>query len=159
VSVPDAPNSGRDFWRCDRFSALLLVALAGGVAWQCRTLPLGSLGEPGPAAWPLLLAVLLGLLALAILAGAATSPPVRALRWGERWHALAIIGAAAFAASALETLGFRLTILAVLLFLIGVVERRRLLPTLLVSFGLSFGMHFVFSRWLKVPLPIGLFGL
>jgi hypothetical protein len=59
----------------------------------------------------------------------------------------------------LETLGFRLTLLAVLLFLIGVVERRRLLPTLAVSLGLSFGLHAVFSQWLKVPLPIGLLGL
>jgi hypothetical protein len=47
----------------------------------------------------------------------------------------------------------------VLLFLIGVVERRPALPTLAVSIGLAFGTHLVFARWLKVPLPIGVLGI
>lgn len=149
----------RTLWRSDRVSAAVLLLLAAGVAWQCRTLPFGSIGQPGPAAWPLALAALLALLSIAVFAGGGNAPSLRSLQWGEKWHALAVIAAGAFAAAALETLGFRLTVLAVLLFLIGIVERRRLVPTVLVSLGLSFGIHAVFSHWLKVPLPVGLLGL
>lgn len=156
----DNDGGGRSvFWRCDRVAAIALLILAAAAAWQSRLLPFGDLSQPGPAAWPLTLALLLAALSLAIFLGGGASTPLRALHWGEKWHALAVLGAVAFAAAALETLGFRLAILASLLFLIGAVERRPLLPTLLVSFGLSFGTHFVFSSWLKVPLPIGLFGL
>lgn len=152
-------TGGGRFWRSDRVAALVLLALAGGIAWQCRRLPLGSFAEPGPAAWPLLLGILLAILSIAIFANGGNTALLRSIRWDERRHAACILGAAVFAALALETLGFRLTVLLMLLFLIGVAERRPLLPTILVSAGLSFGTHFAFSHWLKVPLPVGLFGL
>lgn len=152
-------DGGRSLWRCDRVVAILLLALAAGVAWECRHLPFGSISQPGPAAWPLALAALLALLSLAVFAGATASPASRELQWGERRHAFAVIMAAAFAALALETLGFPLTMLVLLLFLIGVIERRRLLPTILVSAGIAFGTYFIFAYALKVPLPRGLLGL
>lgn len=157
TGVNDSGRSGA-FWRCDRIAAAILLALAAATVWQSLRLPLGSLGEPGPAAWPLLLAVLLGLLAVAIFAGGGHSPLLRSLQWGEKRHALALIGAACFAAATFETLGFRLSIFVTLLFLIGVIERRRPLPTLLVSLGLSFGTYYIFAHWLRTPLPIGLLG-
>jgi hypothetical protein len=159
VNPPASTRGDSGFWRSDRIAALFLFALAAGVFWQCRRLPLGSLAEPGPAAWPALLAVLLAALAAAIFAGGRTSPAISRVAWSEGRHAAALLVAAGFAAAMLETLGFRLTVLAVLLFLIGVVERRRALPTVAVSVGLSFGTHLVFAQWLRVPLPIGLFGL
>jgi putative tricarboxylic transport membrane protein len=149
----------RGVWRSDRIAALALLLLAAGTAWQSLRLPLGSVAEPGAAAWPLLLSLLLGLLSVAIFAAAGQSPLLRALRWDERRHAVCILIAAGFAAAALETLGFRLTTFVMLLFLIGVAERRPVIPTVLVSLGLSFGTYHVFSHWLKVPLPVGLFGL
>lgn len=149
----------RGGWRSDIVAALALLLLSVATAWQSLRLPVGSLAEPGAAAWPLLLSLLLGLLSLAIFVTAGQSPLLRALRWDERRHAICILIAAGFAAAALETLGFRLTILVMLLFLIGVAERRRPVPTILVSLGLSFGTYHVFSSWLKVPLPVGLFGL
>lgn len=159
MSRPASTRGGSGFWRSDRIAALFLFALAAGVLWQCRRLPVGSLAEPGPAAWPALLAVLLGSLAVAIFATGRASPSESRIAWSEGRHAAALLAAAGFAALSLETLGFRLTVLAVLLFLIGVVERRRALPTVAVSVGLSFGTHLVFAQWLKVPLPRGLFGL
>lgn len=152
-------NGRSTFWRCDRIASLVLLGLAAGVIWQALRLPLGSLGEPGPAAWPLLLAVLLGLLSIAVFVFGGQSPLLGSLQWGEKRHALALLGAASFAAATLETLGFRLCIFLILLFLIGVIERRRPLPTLLVSLALSFGAFYLFTHWLKTPLPIGLLGL
>jgi putative tricarboxylic transport membrane protein len=159
VTTESPAAGGGGFWRADRIAAAFLFALALAVAWQCRRLPLGGLGEPGPAAWPLLLAALLALLSIAIFAAGRASPPLASLGWSERGHALAVVGAAAFAAAALETLGYRLTVLATLLFLLGAVERRRPLPALAVAVGLAFGTHLVFARWLRVPLPVGVLGL
>lgn len=155
----NADSAQRRFWSGDRAAAAFLLALAAGTAWAGRKLPLGSLRDPGPAAWPLLLAALLALLGAAIFLGRREgAPPVLPGR-DEARRALAIFGAAIFIAATLETLGFRLTILAASLFLIGVVEKRPALPTLLVSFALSFGLHVLFAKLLKVPLPIGLLGL
>jgi putative tricarboxylic transport membrane protein len=140
-------SSAAGFWRSDRIAAVALLLLAGFVAWQCRALPLGSFSRPGPAAWPLALAALLAVFAAAIFVG------------GERRRAIALLLAGGFAAAALETLGYRVTMLAVLLFLIGGVERRPILTSLAVAFGLAFGTHAVFSMLLRVPLPAGVLGL
>ena len=147
------------FWRCDRIASVVLLVLAAGVIWQALRLPLGSLGEPGPAAWPLLLATLLGVLSVAVFISGGHSPLLSSLQWGEKRHALALLGAASFAAATLEVLGFRLCIFLILLFLIGVIERRRPLPTLLVALALSFGAFYLFTHWLKTPLPVGMFGI
>jgi putative tricarboxylic transport membrane protein len=141
------------WWRGDRLAAVALLALATWIAWACRSLPLGTLARPGPAAWPLALAGLLALLAPFIFCIRNQAPLPR---FEEKWHALAVLAAGAFAAAALEPLGYRLTMLAVLLFLIGVVERRSVLATLLVAGGLAFGTHYLFAGLLKVPLPVGL---
>jgi hypothetical protein len=86
-------------------------------------------------------------------------PALRAMRWGELRHALLILGSVAFAALAIERLGYRLTMLATVAFLVGVVERRPAMPTALIALGLSFGTHFVFWTLLRVPLPAGPFGI
>jgi putative tricarboxylic transport membrane protein len=152
------PIGGERLRHNDRLAAVALLLLAAWVAWLCCSLPLGSLARPGPAAWPLALAVLLALLAVTLFFGgrvrrSATVGPSEARR------AIALLLAGGFAAAALETLGYPLTMLAVLLFLIGVVERRPILLTLAVSSGLAFGTHLAFARLLKVPLPAGLLGL
>jgi len=140
-------------WRSDRLAAIALLALAAWVAWECRSLPLGTLARPGPAAWPLALAGLLALLTPFIFFSGSRAPLPR---FEEKWHALAVLAAGAFAATALEPLGYRLTMLAVLLFLLGVVERRSIVATLIVSLGLALGTHYLFAGLLKVPLPAGL---
>jgi hypothetical protein len=71
---------------------------------------------------------------------------------------LAILAASVFAVSALERLGYRLTVLLVLAFLIGIVERRGWMQTLVFSFGLAFGSFFLFYTLLRVPLPEGPLG-
>jgi hypothetical protein len=71
---------------------------------------------------------------------------------------VAVVAAAAFAALAIGSLGYRLTILAVLVALIGLVERKPLLPTLLIAFALSFGSYWLFVRVVRIPLPAGPWG-
>jgi len=72
---------------------------------------------------------------------------------------VAIFAACAFAALGLERLGYRLTICVALLFLLGVVERKR--PVVAVAFAAGFaaGTYFLFDTLLRVQLPRGPFGL
>ncbi len=82
-------------------------------------------------------------------------------QWPDRagaWRAIVLLGGLASAAVALETLGFRLTAFAFTsLLLIGLGVRR---PVVIAVFALvsGFGLFHVFYFWLKVPLPVGVFG-
>lgn len=142
----------------DRVAGLVLVAFALAVARASLALPLGSLRDPGPGFLPMLLALLLAGLALAVVAGGRRSTPVRLLRWPERWHALAILGGCAFAALALERLGYRLTVFALVVFLMRVMERKKAAVAVIAGLGLSLGSFFLFATLLKVPLPRGPLG-
>ena len=142
----------------DRIAGTALALLAVFVLWQSRALPLGSLANPGPAYMPTALAtlLLLGGIAIAVLGGA--SPPAASVRFGEWRHAVAIAVACAFAALALERLGYRLTITTMLLFLLGVVERKRPVAAAIFAAALAGGTFLLFDGILRVPLPRGPLG-
>jgi putative tricarboxylic transport membrane protein len=143
----------------DRVGAAALLLLAVGVAWESRRLPLGTHHGPGPGYFPFLLAAALALLALVIIARRGEAPPVGSLSWVEIPRALAIFGAAGFAALALERLGYRLTVVALLAFLLGLVERRRPWLVVVLAVGVALGSFWVFDTLLRVPLPRGPAGL
>ncbi len=143
----------------DRVGGGALALLALLVLWESRALPLGSLRNPGPAYMPVVLALSALVLGLLIVAGGGRSEPLAAVGWGEARHALIILGACAFAALALERLGYRLTMLLMLAFLVRVVERRGVLAAVAFSAGVAWGSFYLFSTLLRVPLPRGPWGL
>ena len=59
----------------------------------------------------------------------------------------------------LEPLGFRLTMLLFYLFLLYALGRQKIIVTALVALAGSFGVFYVFVKMLKIPLPVGLFGI
>jgi len=142
-------------WSVDRVSGVALILLALGVIWEAQKLPLGTLYNPGPGYMPTLLAIILGALGLGIVVMDGESVGFRSLGWGEGRHALAILGACAFAALALERIGYRLTTLVVLVVILGVVERKRPLLVGILSLALSLGSYYVFHNLLRVQLPRG----
>lgn len=143
----------------DRLSGAVLVALAAAVALEARAYPLGTLRDPGPAFVPVVLAGLLALFGLVVAVSGRQAPPLRALAWPEARHAVAILGACAFAALALEPLGYRLTVFLLVAAVTGLLERRHPLAALAVAAGLSALSFYVFADVLRVPLPRGPFGL
>ena len=143
----------------DRVAGAALVVFGLFVLHQSRSLPLGTLANPGPAYVPVALAALLVLGGAAIAALGGRSPTVTALGFGEWRHALAILAACAFCALALERLGYRLTILLALLFLLGVVERKPPAAALVFAVAFAAGTFFLFDTLLRVPLPRGPLGL
>jgi hypothetical protein len=79
--------------------------------------------------------------------------------WVEWRHAVAIFAACAFAALALERLGYRATVALTLAFLLGVVERKGIVFTAVFSLALALASFLLFDTLLRVPLPRGPFGL
>jgi putative tricarboxylic transport membrane protein len=142
----------------DRTSASVLVLFALLVIWESRLLPLGSFRQPGPAYVPVLLASLLLIFGVLLILTAGRAPSLSSLRWTEWRHALAILAACVFAVFAIERLGYRLTVLLVLGFLVKFVERRGWVLSLTFAFSLAFGSFFLFYTLLRVPLPQGPWG-
>ncbi len=145
--------------RSDQFSGLMLVALALYLVWANRDYPLGSLSEPGPGYLPLILAIFMGAMGLLIALGGARSPRLSAIRWPEATRALVIVLSCAGATLLLEPLGYRITMIALLVFLLGVVERKGPLAVALVALGFGFGSFYVVGDLLHVPLPRSSWGL
>jgi hypothetical protein len=151
-----------------RVGVTAIVATGVFFIWRSLVdLPLGIIDNPGPAAMPLALAVLLVIFSLWSLSGGgsglldpgAGDADETAAEGGGIRHAILIIAALVAAAVALDRIGYRLTILCLLLFFLGLVERKPILIALLVSIALSFGSHALFVHVLKIPLPSGPMGI
>ena len=136
--------------------ALILIGLV--TVWESRRFPLGSLHRPGPAYMPVVLAVLLILFGIAVAVMGSRSTRFRDVGWDEWRHAVGIFAACAFAAWGLERLGYRLTMAAVLLFLLAVLERKGMLLSLGITVVIAGGSYYLFDTLLRVPLPRGPFG-
>lgn len=154
----DARTPVKGGLRSDQFSGLMLLALALYVWWENRAYPLGSLQEPGPGYVPLLIALFLGAMGLLIALWGLKSTPLAAIRWPEATRAAVIVAACAIGTFALEHIGYRLTTIALLIFFLGVLERRRPLPVALVAIGFGFISYYVIGDLLKVPLPVSPWG-
>lgn len=146
-------NESRKGLRIDQFSGLMLIALALYVGWQNRVYPIGTLSEPGPGYLPLLLVIFLGAMGLLIALWGVRSAPLAEMKWTEATRAVIILGACGAATLGLERIGYRLTIIALLVFLLIVVERKRPLPVMLVAVGFSFASFYIVGDLLHVPLP------
>ncbi len=145
------------FGTADRASGMILVLFGIAVLWESRAFPLGTLGRPGPAFLPVVLAGVVVGLAVLVLVFGRRSPQLRSLERSEGGRVGAILSACALAALALERLGYRLTMIVVLAFLLGAVERSRPAVTISIAAGFALASYWVFQR-LGVLLPEGPFG-
>ena len=143
----------------DRVAGGALVLLALVVFWESRKLPLGSFRNPGPAYMPVALAAALLLFGVLLVIVGGKAGTLASVGWSEWRHAVAIFAVCAFAAWALERLGYRPTVTLALAFLLGVVERKGIVLTVAFSLALAIGTFLLFDTLLRVPLPRGPFGL
>ncbi len=144
--------------RSDQISGLMLMALALYVWWMNRVYPLGTLSEPGPGYVPLLLAIFMGVMGLLVALGGGKSMPLAQLEWTEAKRAIALLIACGVAAYALERLGYRITMAALMIFFLGVMERRKPMMVATVGIGFSLITFYVFATLLRVPLPVSPWG-
>ncbi len=139
----------------DRASGIFFILLGLFVIWERRVLPLGTPAQPGPGYFPLLLALLLLIFGAILLIGGGRSAALRSLKWSEAGTAAAILGCCIFATLGMEVIGYRLTMIAILGFLFGIVERLKIWQTLTLTLFLSLGTFWLFDTFLRVPLPRG----
>ena len=158
--TPDPSNleQKRGGLRSDQFSGLMLLALALYVGWENRAYPVGTLAEPGPGYLPLLLAIFLGAMGLLIALWGVRSAPLAAMKWTEATRAVVILIVCGVATLALERIGYRLTMIALLVVFLGVIERKHWFMVAAVAIGFSLISYAVFATWLRVPLPLGPWG-
>jgi putative tricarboxylic transport membrane protein len=152
-----------------RLGVAAIVATGLIFVWRSLAdLPLGTIDNPGPGAMPLTLAALLVVFAVwslkeqtsSLFDASATDVSEEAPdEPGGLRHAILVLAAVVVAALAIGPLGYRLTMLALLLFFLGLIERKPVITVLLVSFGLSFGSYALLDQLLKVKLPTGPFGI
>jgi hypothetical protein len=143
----------------DHLSGTLLFVLALFILWQNRAYPIGTLTEPGAGFLPLFLVIAFAITSALIAWYGTDALPVKDIGWGEAPRAIAILVACGIAASVFEWLGYRLTIFALLVFLLGVVERKPILIVLSVAVCFSLLSYFVFFNLLDVQLPRSPWGL
>ena len=158
MSEPQTPSRGWQL-RSDQGSGLMLVALALYVWWMNRVYPIGTLSEPGPGYVPLLLAIFMGVMGLLVAVSGGKSMPLADVEWTEARRAIALLIACGVAAFALERLGYRITMAALLVFFLGVMERRK--PMMVATVGIGFALitYYLFATLLRVPLPVSPWGV
>jgi hypothetical protein len=74
-------------------------------------------------------------------------------------QAIGVLAALTAAAALFEPLGYRLTMLPFVAGVLFILGARSAIAISLTALAGSFGVFHVFYHWLKVPLPIGEFGL
>jgi putative tricarboxylic transport membrane protein len=143
----------------DRVAGAALALLGVLVIVESRSLPFGTLRNPGPGFMPVALALVLLAFGVAIAALGAAAPRVSAIGWSEARHAVVILAVCAATTFALERLGYRLSMLLALFVLLRLVEGKSLLASAVFAAGMAFGSYFLFDTLLRVPLPRGPLGI
>jgi len=143
----------------DRAAGAALVVIGLVAVWESRRFPLGSLHRPGPAYMPTLLALLLIIFGISVALLGSRSQRLTEVGWHEWRHAVGIFAVCAFSAWGLDHLGYRITMAAVLVFLLLVLERKGVILTAILTVAIAWGSFLLFDTLLRVPLPRGPFGL
>ena len=144
--------------KADRWIGFLFALFSFYVCVESVRLGLGTYQQPGAGFVPFCAGVILGVLSLALIFLAF----VRDAKKAETWHNpdrilmvfLAILGFTLL----LEWLGFILSALLLIWFLLKVVERRGWSFSVGVALLVAGASYVVFDVWLRAQLPAGILG-
>jgi hypothetical protein len=145
--------------RADHVAGGAFVALGVVVFAISDDLPFGTLGAPGAGMMPKLMAGLMMAFAVAVMIGAAGSPPLAEIDWSDRGHAALVVLATGAAVVLYRPLGFLITMALLVFSLLVVVERRNVLRAAVYSIALTLFAYWLFGIALKSPLERGLLWL
>jgi putative tricarboxylic transport membrane protein len=149
-------------------SSAFLVLFVGAIYMASKLALLDALG-PGPGFFPLILGVLGAVLAALLIERTLRAPAAAAIDGaGEdalipdraatfRIVSILVLLAATFLA--LDPIGYRLTALVFITLVLLALGVRNVIAIAIVAAAGSFGVFHTFYYWLKVPLPIGMFGI
>jgi hypothetical protein len=131
---------------------LLVFALSGD-------LPTGQLSMPGSGFLPKIVAGFMILFGALLVLRAKEGPLFSSIVWDDGKHALLVTAITAAAISLYTVLGFIVTMVAMMIALLIVIERRTPLRAAAYSVAVALITFIVFSYLLKTPLPAFQLGL
>ena len=146
----------------------VFLALFGGTVFLASKLALLDALGPGPGFFPLILGIIGAALAVVLIVQVMLQPAGAGDAAGSdglipdrpaAGRIFAIIAALAAAIFALDPLGYRVTALAFITLVLLALGVRNIAAIGAVALVGSFGVFHSFYYWLKVPLPIGAFGI
>ena len=162
----------RDF-RKDALSSAVLLLIGSGYLWYDSRYSLDTLANPGPGIFPLMVGLLLVALTVTQLARSggrllltrptakpgspAACPPDASSQTRTEGIPWLMVGILVLYLMVVSRIGFLTSTFVLVIIcskLMGTSGWKR--PVLLAA-GLIVACHFLFSVWLKVPLPTGLF--
>jgi len=143
--------------RGEALAALVLLLLACGVVWQAVQMPPGTLGAPGPGAFPGALGVLLAAICIGLLVRAwrMTGAEDEAIVLGHRDIALTLVALVVLGV-VFEWLGFVLSAGLFMLVLFRAFSPLRWFGAIVAAAATAGVSYLVFVRLLGVSLPPGL---
>jgi hypothetical protein len=141
--------------RADHVAGAAFIILGLAVFAISGDLPFGTLAAPGAGMMPKLVAGLMVAFALIIIATGG-SGAFSAIDWNDKTHAALVVLIAAAAIALYQTLGFLITMTALVFTLLVVVERRNILIAAAYSIVLAGFAYWLFGIALKAPLARGL---
>ena len=149
--------------RAHQVTAVVCLVFAAFVMRRSLGMRLHTPLGPGPGFFPFWLAVIFAGLAVVMLAQAtlersAAGPAGPGATAAGYRRIAAIVGALVGVVILMNPLGFRLTSLGFHLFLLATLSRPSW-AALLVAVTCSFGVYHVFANFLRITLPVGLFGI
>ena len=146
--------------RKDIFSAAVLLTFALAFGVQASMYPLGELKRVGAGFFPLVLAVLLGLLSLVLfLVSLPHRHDRKKISWPAQWGGIISVLVALFAYGfLLKYLGFPLTTFLFSLFLLKFGYPGKWLLPLGGALATMIFTFLIFKAWLGTPLPAGIIG-
>lgn len=125
---------------------ILIIALSGD-------LPTGQLSMPGSGFLPKIVAALMILFGLGLVLRARESEPFADVSWSDGSHALMVTIITAAAVTLYTLLGFIITMAAMMIALLLIIERRKPLYAAAYSIGVVLVTYIAFVYVLKTPLP------
>jgi hypothetical protein len=140
--------------RADHVAGGAFVVFGGAIIALSGDLPTGRLSMPGSGFLPMILAVLMILLGVALFFRAnAESAPLSEVSWSDGKHALTVIVIAAAAIALYTKLGFIITMILMMASLLIIIERKNPLRAAAYSVGVVVFAYVCFAFLLKSPLP------
>ncbi len=144
--------------RVNQIAALLFLAFSAFLMYQSQSMEYYVDLGPGPGFFPFWLGVLMGVLSTIWLVQVSRGPaePMEAGfvpgRQGKL-RIVAILLAMVFFGWFVDTIGFQLTMLIFMVFLLTALGRQKPIVTVLAALLGSFGVYYAFTQWLDVQLP------
>jgi putative tricarboxylic transport membrane protein len=142
------------------WGGLIGLGLGGFVIWSGLKLKLGTINDPGSGYVLFYTGILMCVFAVTIIVAAITEGgPTFASRWQDtRWtKPLLVIACLTAFAFALDTLGFLLSAIPLMVLLMRVIDPVRWSLTIPIAVLTPLGVWWVLKRLLLIQLPSGIF--